>query len=256
MAKKNNKRESKTFIFLKFLIIAIFLTSLTWLFYQRISHYLRQSSLFEVKKIEMSSSLKSVQSHHLTRLIGKNIFSINLRDVQKKIQTQYPEVDQLKILKKYPDTILVTARKREPFAMLSNPSHDILVDNEGVVLSFGELSDVKLPSISGIPLRSKIALGQSLKSKELNVALYILRSFQGNGDLSHFEIATVNVHNLSKIDFYLSNNLKIIYDQDKILQKTKNLGILLSQGNLDFSKIQYIDLRFKEPILGKKETKN
>ena len=34
--------------------------------------------------------------------------------------------------------------------------------------------------------------------------------------------------------------------------KTKILSVILSQGKIDIKSIKYIDLRFKEPIIGKK----
>jgi hypothetical protein len=41
-------------------------------------------------------------------------------------------------------------------------------------------------------------------------------------------------------------------DREKIAQRIKVLGVVLSQGNLDMDHVKYVDLRFKEPIIGKK----
>ena len=48
--------------------------------------------------------------------------------------------------------------------------------------------------------------------------------------------------------------LKIIVDRDNIPHKMKILELVLSQAKPDFEGVQYIDLRFKEPILGKKDS--
>ncbi|MCK5081648.1 MAG: cell division protein FtsQ, partial [Candidatus Omnitrophica bacterium] len=61
-----------------------------------------------------------------------------------------------------------------------------------------------------------------------------------------------NVENLSKIQFTLSNGLVIILDRNNIDRRIKVLGVVLSQGKLDMKQVKYVDLRFKEPIIGKK----
>ena len=64
----------------------------------------------------------------------------------------------------------------------------------------------------------------------------------------------INIHvdNLLKIYFHLSNGLQVIVDQERIDQKIKLLAFVLAQKKIDLEQTKYIDLRFKEPVLGKK----
>ena len=60
------------------------------------------------------------------------------------------------------------------------------------------------------------------------------------------------MENLSKIHLVIGRNLDIIVDKDRIQDKLKNLELIFTQGKLDLSTVKYIDLRFNEPVLGKK----
>ena len=40
--------------------------------------------------------------------------------------------------------------------------------------------------------------------------------------------------------------------RDQIVQKIRVLGVVLAQDALNLGDVKYIDLRFKEPIIGKK----
>ena len=95
--------------------------------------------------------------------------------------------------------------------------------------------------------------GQPLSQPQIIVALNIIRATQTNEDLRTFPLVSIDVSNLSSINFLLSNQMKIIIDDDKIYPKIRKLGILLAHSNINLNDYRYIDLRFNEPILGKTE---
>ena len=51
----------------------------------------------------------------------------------------------------------------------------------------------------------------------------------------------------------LSSDLNIMIDKDGVNRKLKLLPLVLSQNKIDVKEIKYIDLRFQEPLIGKKE---
>ena len=136
--------------------------------------------------------------------------------------------------------------------MVSNNGNDIVLDSDCMVLSFDFRSGSKLPYVSGVSMTKKPVLGKPLKIMSIKVVVDIIKEIESNKDISSRKISSVDVSNLSKIVFYFSDNLKVVVDRYKIKQKINKLGILLSQGNLNFKNVDYIDLRFKEPLLGKK----
>ena len=84
------------------------------------------------------------------------------------------------------------------------------------------------------------------------MTLKIIKLFKANSGLASYSIRDVNIESLSKIYFTLSNKLDVVIDKDKIAQKIRVLGIVLAQDRLDLKDVKYIDLRFKEPVIGKK----
>ena len=96
------------------------------------------------------------------------------------------------------------------------------------------------------------SFGTALEGKETELALNVLRGFRSQKSLSSYQISELNVENPSMIYFYILNNFKIIIDQYKIDETMNVLVLVLSQANLDLTKVKYLDLRFKEPVIGQK----
>lgn len=212
----------------------------------------KTSPVFRVKSVDLSPSLQFIDPAQLARLVGRSMFDIDLPGVQRRIQARYPEIDQPRIIRRFPNRIYVTARKREPFAAMSARRQELVLDDRGVVLSFDGSADAGLPRIDGVEIFSDAVLGKPVRRREVAVALTVLKALRDNAQTSRYGVSSVDVSNLSMINVSLSNRVKVIIDRDDIGRKIRTLGILLTDGNLDFNSINYIDLRFREPILGEK----
>ncbi len=212
-----------------------------------------RSRYFSVKSVVIDPSLQFVNQKDLVGLIGKNIFSIDLRRVQQNIGMKYPEVTQMKINRRFPDQIFIAAKRRVALAQVKMRGRTLTLDEKGVVLSTGSKADAKLPMIVGAREGgTTIILGLPLEGEDTRYALRIITAFKEANHLASQEIDSVDVGNLSKINVMLANQIEIILDRDHIEHKIKVLDVLLSQSSIDFNTVKYVDLRFKEPILGKK----
>ena len=256
VARKKNKKSRVKIVVLQYVILAVFFAALTFFICDRTRTFLTSAPMFVIRDVGREASLQFIQSPILDQLKGRNIFAVNLRSVQRALQAEYPEVDRLRIERRFPDTIYLSARKREPFAYIAAGSQDILLDRNGYVLSLNTLPVSQWPSILGVPLPREFALGKPLRSEQLRVALEIISAGNENPHLRDRPILSVDVTQLSKIAVRVTGDVTVFLDRDKIVQRVTTLGILLREGDLDLAQISYIDLRFKEPILGKKETSN
>jgi len=252
MAKRTTTRKNQiSFGLLKFFIGSALAAAAVFLVYSQSVNFLRRSSLFRIREIVMAPSLRYIDPRLLLFLKGRSIFAVDLDVVHRRLRERYPEVNALRIVRKFPDRIYITAKKREPVAAVSVGARQVLVDREGVVVAPGPAAGMSLPLVEG--LRGKrITYGESLNSAELDVALEIINAFENNADLRSWSIKTVDARNLMKIDFFLHNDLHLIIDQDDIETKIMRLGIVLTEGKVNLPNISYIDLRFQEPILGQK----
>lgn len=218
-----------------------------------ISSFLNKSDYFKIKIIKYDPALEFINKRYTERLKGKSIFAVDLQKVQKQLSFRYPQVKNLRVVREFPNQISVVAKSRSPVAQTRLLEKNLTLDDNGVVLSTTTKLDKNLPLIKGIKYASpKIDVGLPLKGKSISTALNIIDEFDEHRTLAHYQIAEVNVANLSNIQFDLSNKLRIIVDRDNMKQKMELLSVLLAKGRLRLKEVKYIDLRFKEPIIGKK----
>lgn len=237
---------------LKAVLVIVLTLGLGFVICKALGFVMIHSPYFKITTITYDPELQFINKRDLANLKGKSIFEVDLLRVQKKLSYKYPQASNLKIVKRFPNQIAVVAKKRLPFAQSRLKNRTITLDSFGVVLSLSEKEEKKLPFITGLSSDIHPRLGTSIKSKRLDSALEIIKSFQSHKMLSAFQIAKINVENLSKINVYLANKLLVILDQDKLQHKIRILDLVLAQGQLDLKNVRYVDLRFKEPIVGKK----
>lgn len=238
---------------LKFLFIFGLIVALGVGVYQIGRHLLVHSTYFKIRGIVVDPSLQFIDKKELVNLIGQSIFLVNLDGLQEKLSVKYPQAAHLKIVKRYPDQITIVAKKRLPLARIVVRDKSFMLDIEGILLPKNEKLLNDLPLILGWQANvGKVSLGRIFPGQDIQVALQIIRFFQANKILARYRLDKINVRNLSGISIYLSHDLMVIIDSDHIDRKINILGVMLSQQDLEFSKIKYIDLRFKEPIINKK----
>jgi len=253
MARKKSKvRVSGRFF--KYFFILIFISFIGVLAYREGREFLTTSSYFMIRDIAIEPSLDFIKSSQLESLKGKNIFTANLSRLQSSLRRQYPQAADLKIIKRFPDQVAVVAQKRTTLAQIESAGKYIAISEEGAILTKRSQREKNIPVISGISgVSLKKEAGQLINDKQIQIALRLIKEFQAQKTVSTYEISKINVSNLSKIYFYITGDYRITVDQENNLaHKIKLLGLVLAQANPKLKDRKSIDLRFKEPILGKK----
>lgn len=248
--RKKNKIPPVIFkvVFLSALVIALGVFGAI-----RIQHLVLHSQYFRIKTIVIDPALHFINKRDLIKYKGENIFTVDIGLIQKRLGQRYPQVSDLRVVRKFPDQLSVMAKKRMPFVQTTIGGKILTLDENAVVLSSASDINNKLPFIKGLDITiSHFSLGMPLRGKNVNTAVSILREYELTTVLSTLKVSEINVSNLSKVEMLLSNDLLIILDQDNISRRIAVLGIIITQGQVDIGDVKYIDLRFKEPILGKK----
>lgn len=247
------KKKLKISPYAKYMFIGALAIGLGFIVINRTQYLFTHVDYFKVRSVTIDPSLQFVNKRDFRGLMGKNIFTIDLKAVQRKLNYKYPQAARLKVIKRFPGQISVLAKQRIPYAQLKIQSKTVVLDKEAIILLMSEEKDKKLPSIVGAKLNNpKLVLGMPLRGSDIWLTLKIIKLFKANSSLASYSIKGINIENLSKIHFTLSNQLNVIIDRDKIAQKIRVLGVVLAQDRLDLKDVKYIDLRFKEPIIGKK----
>jgi len=238
---------------IKLLLIGFVLVVVIFISVKTLRNIAINSDYFKIKTIMIDPSLEFINARDLAYIKGQSIFTANLVSIQRKLSFKYPRVSHLKITRRFPDQIWIVAKKRIPFAQTSLKNHIFTLDEKGVILSTTDGQTSDLPFVIGLTAdNKKYSPGLPIKGVDINTGLHILREFNSNTNLSNYRVKQIDVGNLSKIGFLLNDSLNVILDRDDIQQKIKILGVLLTQGRINLDEVKYIDLRFKEPIIGKK----
>ena len=249
MARKRAKKEGNKLKLFKSILIGTAVVAAVIFSGDRLVWFFYHADIFTIKEVQKEPALQFIQSSIIDRLPGTNIFSVDIKSVQRRLQIQYPEVDRLRVSRKFPDAIVLSARKREPFAVLTNNDQDVLLDREGYILSLKNLPSSRYPLIAGYSGQNNYILGRPLRDAKIQMALRIISEVGAQESLTDWPLKQIDIGNLSQINLLFSNDLKIILDRDRISQKVKTLSVLLRQGNINIKDINYIDLRLKDPVI-------
>jgi len=213
------------------------------------------SPYFTVKKVIVSgdTSKSSVDYNVIGKMaIGKNIFRVNLRAIERHMMDNYRELRRLEIKRSFPDAITVAVLLRKPVAQLAHERY-YPIDEECVVLSDVKDSiDKRLPVISGINVNLPKCIGKRIDSQSLRQALILFKFIKESGILKNHILGEINAGNLKGMSFILDENIEVRIGYEDYTARLKNLKEILSDPKIWPSDIGYIDLRFGEPVIGPK----
>ncbi|MFH1360066.1 MAG: FtsQ-type POTRA domain-containing protein [Candidatus Omnitrophota bacterium] len=252
MKRRNRKTSKMPNAFVTKLIIGLVVVFLVFVAWQKIIRLAKEMDYFTIQKVDFDPSLKFIASRELRELEGKSIFSVNLQKIQNQVQARYPDIAKLRITRRFPNTIYVTAKERLPFVRVKINGKTVIIDKELVVLSDPKASSFVLPIIEGLSLdQDSLNVGRRIKDSRLRVAVFIIETFRDESNLSNYRIERLDVGRLTEIEMFLTGGIMIVIGQENIPEKIKQCGLILSQGQKDLSVMNKIDVRFTKP-LGKK----
>jgi cell division septal protein FtsQ len=251
MARKKKKKINPSLF--KYALITLVGIAAVFVMCYGIYRFARESSLFTIKQIKLEEPVSFINKRIFRKIEGENIFQIDLNRLEERLTYRYPQISDLKVLRLFPDTILITARKRLPFMQTMADNVLVTLDDEGFVISTKSKRDEVIPFVVGLDGRKvEISLGKRLRSPFLNAVLLILKRFQANENLAAYEVEKVKVESLSRIHLYLSNGLRILMDANRVSRALRDLSLFLSSKKIDIDRTQYIDLRYKDIIVKEK----
>lgn len=214
---------------------------------------IKKLEYFKVK--DVLSRTQDIQ--RLTYLKGKNIFGINLQNEAVQIALREPGYKKVVLVRVLPDRLFVDLLKRQPFACIKL-SKIYFVDQEGVLLGVKDdgAEDGQLPLITGLERKiNRVEIGARYNVPELSLALDLIRKFNQSHGFKNVELKEARVYELKEASLVLFDGLVVKIGQNNISYKLSLLTNLLKQSSEDLPNIEYIDLRFKDPVIKLKEQK-
>lgn len=246
--KKQRKITSPQISLLKPFLIVLFIGFFCFVGAQKAISFVKSSPYFKVHRVTCSSPQRAKSLQKFLYLRNESIFDVNLNGLQKQLEWLFPEAEQVRVFKRFPDEISIVFKDRTPYAAVLLGSNYFLIDRQGFTVSRDADPQGMFPLIRGLP-SVHVSLGQRIVNDQLRAALGILDLFSQNKALHSFAIVKIDVGNMSRISFYLGDQLEVVIDQENIAGKMNTLGVILEKAKLDWERIRYIDLRFQEPVI-------
>jgi len=188
----------------------------------------------------------------LERFKSKNIFQIDLEEAENYLRTRYIDIKNVTVRKVLPDRLSVTVQLRKPAALIKDERY-IPVDNDGVLLSGTDKTRYAgLPVIEGVRLRRSELASRRCGSRNMRAALALLRAMEASGILQEYEIGIINVSDYRNPLFFIDDGMEIRVGQNSLEGQLKRLKAILKDPAVNSEKVRYIDLRFKDNVIGPK----
>jgi cell division septal protein FtsQ len=207
---------------------------------------------FKVKDviIREGTTIRDDRDDDLQSLIGKNIFSIDLKKNTQFIQSMYPAYRTARLVKFLPNQMCLDLMKRNAVACI-NSQPPLYIDDRMIFFESGETAGAKkLPLISGIDTANRnFSPGMRANHAGVLFAVRLIQQTRKNKMLQRYAIERVVVHDAANASLYLAGQLEVRIGGNKLDDSLQILGSLLSQVGNGISNIEYIDLRFKDPVI-------
>lgn len=226
-----------------------------------IGRVLKNSDYFKVKSVILN---KPREAFDFSYLVGRNIFSIDLKKESRYISEQYPVYKSIKLFRFLPDRMFVAITERKARAAIRLYRY-FCVDDDGVLFDLpkGSSEEEDLPVITGLERKlPNPKSGKQYSVKELTTALNIIREIEFDPFLEKYKIARIDAADLSSIscfirlsglpsnhDFPVTKAVEIKMPQQGLAGAVRVIAGLFRQQDEEMNNIKYIDLRFKEPVI-------
>lgn len=216
--------------------------------------FFHNSDYFRLRAIETKGSfldpavVATANGEALKLYKGRNVFTINLKYVAKSMEAYYPDARDITVRIGLPDRLVVILKFRKPVALLSDGKY-YPVDEDGSVLP-----SVAAKSFSGLPVINGISVKNSWRragaSRNLQLAIELLRNIKGSKFLKGYNVNIVDAGDAKNMAFYLNNGIEVRIGCEDFEGRLAMLESTLKNPRLVVGAVKYIDLRYKDVIIG------
>lgn len=234
------------------LVAAVFLVFAIML----VKAFIQKSDYFRLRGVDVKASFldpraaSSISRQVFNSYRYRNVFNINLKYIAQNIQNSYGDVRDVVVGISLPGRLVISLKLRRPVALIKSGKF-YPVDEDGVILPGGSRVEAlnDLPVIDGLDIR---AINSRLTRKNLSLTLELLGEIRRSRALSGFGVSSISVYDPRNMSFCLKNGVEIRIGQENFRERLDLLGKALRDPRLVLDNVKYIDVRFKDIIVGPK----
>ncbi len=221
---------------------------------------LGKAGLFTIREIKVRDN----RQIEIPGLLGRNIFCVDLRRPAVSVMRRYPQYCRIRIYRVLPDRIYVDFNERKPLACVKS-ERPMLVDEFGFLFPVpdGDRTVQDLPVIEGLGGKLKLSCsGKRQSLAQLQLALSVIKGFQAYPALGALRIKSVEIDGAGAVagivfkdDVSGERQMQVKFGSERISEKIGLLAAIFGHYSDDPGEINYIDLRFSEPVIKYREDK-
>ena len=181
-----------------------------------------------------------------------NIFALDVARVGRDLRKRHPEYKSVVAVREFPDTVRIEVVKRDAVLQIEQDGY-YLVDKDGIVIS------LKLPEPADTvvlqpPFKATdtVALGTKVRFDRFDEAVALAQAIRAHNG-SHFRLGEMWVNAANDMRFTVEDIEVRVGNGAYESKIAKLFEQVLPKFNRDFAKIEYIDLRFDDYVIGYKK---
>ncbi len=215
------------------------------------------SGYFTLKTVETEGgealpSFKSTIAELFASWQGRSIVTLNIEAIARTIASRYPDAKDVIVRRMFPDRLSVSIRLRKPAALVGNDKY-YPVDRDGVIFPHADPSQwQKLPVIVGVHIKESDKVGTRCESASLQIALKLIAEMERSKISSDYIVTTIDVSDPKNVSFFLEDGVEVKIGHENFKGRLESLAQTLKNPRLIMSRIKYLDLRFKDIVIGQK----
>jgi cell division septal protein FtsQ len=218
-----------------------------------LSLFLKNAPYFKLEEIEVvdrDNATDLVPADLLKIYKGRPIFDVDVRSLASQLENDYPVVQAVLVSKVMPNKLKVDIVPRVPVAKIKSHRY-FPVDRSGMVLS-PDIRSEKLPVIIGFSMWLKPRPGQELNDRQLENAFVLIDALKESSVYANYNVNAIDISNHKNLSFYLESGIEVKVGGEDYPKRLAALKKTLENPALDQHTINYIDLRFRDVVIGPK----
>lgn len=216
---------------------------------------IRNSRYFKLESVEVvdvSCAAAGLETDgSLQANMGRNIFDIDIASLASRIETTYPAIKKAVVKRILPNRLEIDIIPRLPVAKIKDRRGYFPVDKTGMVLS-PDMKSGRLPVIIGFSMWRRPRAGERLKNEQLKNTFRLIDAINETSVSLYYEVTTIDASSNRNLSLYLGSGIEVKIGGEDFSGRLKKLKEILADPDLDKDNIKYIDLRFKDVVIGPK----
>lgn len=210
------------------------------------------AAYFQVKNLQMSG-LKTLSEEQVRYLLAipqeMTLWQLDLARMGARLE-RYPYIKSVVLRRDFPDTLLLTVQEREPRLAIHTPQHNVVIDNDGVVIRVAQPEqDATLLQLNLTQARA-MEPGMRLHYPEIQRALELLDSYQASPLAETMRPVALTVQpsgaSVWKFESYAFN---IYFGEGRIETQLSRLPLVLRYITQQGVAVRSVDLSYRRRVI-------